>query len=553
MITVATFRGPLRRLGVLVLLLAPALTLAAEPLQPWPGVPTPALRARTLDDTDLTLADFRGKTVIVNFWATWCVPCVAEMPALQRLRDRLAPAGVEVIAVNFQENATRIRPFVERMKLTFPVVRDHDGALRAAWHVNVFPTSFIIAPDQRIAWFATGEVDWDDPQVESRIRSLRPRNAPTTAFAPKRIPMDRRSFISAAATLPFATSWAGTALAETRPFAPGAAGWRTFEITTRLEIAGAGPGYRAWIPVPAVNTGWQESLASTWSGNMSAAALDADEVYGAKLVRANWADGETNPVIEVVSRIRTRDRAIDWTKKSPQSATPEELALALKSTEFIPTDGIVAATAKSVVAGKTTDVDKTRAIYEWVVGNTYREPTVRGCGVGDIKGMLETRNMGGKCADLNALFVGLCRASGIPARDIYGIRVAKSAFPYKELGAGSADISKAQHCRAEVYLTDFGWVAMDPADVAKVMRQETPMWIRDPKDEIAAPVYGALFGNWEGNWMGYNVAHDLALAGSKGPKVAFLMYPQAETRGERVDSLDPDTFKYKVTAREISG
>ncbi len=89
--------------------------------------------------------------MIVNFWATWCAPCVAEMPALQRLRDRLAATGVEVIAVNFQENAARIRPFVEQAGLTFPVVRDHDGTLRAAWKVNVFPASFVVAPDQRIA------------------------------------------------------------------------------------------------------------------------------------------------------------------------------------------------------------------------------------------------------------------------------------------------------------------------------------------------------------------------------------------------------------------
>jgi transglutaminase-like putative cysteine protease len=174
-----------------------------------------------------------------------------------------------------------------------------------------------------------------------------------------------------------------------------------------------------------------------------------------------------------------------------------------------------------------------------------------GCGVGDIKAMLETRNMGGKCADLNALFVGLCRAAGIPARDVYGIRVAKSAFPYKELGAGSPDISKAQHCRAEVFLQAYGWVPIDPADVAKVMRQETAEWIKDPNNAVAAPVYSALFGSWEGNWLGYNTAHDVALPGSTGPKPGFLMYPQAETRGERCDCHDPDTFKYRITAREI--
>jgi transglutaminase-like putative cysteine protease len=365
--------------------------------------------------------------------------------------------------------------------------------------------------------------------------------------------MDRRSFITAAATLPLASAWPRLVQAQARTFAPGAGQWRTFEVTTRLEIANAGPGTRAWIPVPSVNTEWQESLASNWTGNMASTVLDTDGAYGARMVRATWADGEAKPAIEVVSRIRTRDRAVDWTKKSAPAASRDELAQSLQPTALIPIDGIVKDTALRAVAGKTSDVDKARALYEWVVANTYRDPDVRGCGVGDIKGMLESKNMGGKCADLNALFVGLCRAAGLPARDIYGIRVAKSAFPYKELGAGSADISKAQHCRAEVYLAGFGWVAMDPADVAKVMRLETPQWIKDPQNEVAAPVYAALFGNWEGNWVGYNVAHDVALVGSAGPKLAFLMYPQAETRGERVDSLDPDTFKYRITSREIAG
>jgi peroxiredoxin len=171
MITVVARRRCLQALALAALL--PAPSRAAEPLAPWPGGPTPELRARTLDGKEIRLADFRGRTVIVNFWATWCAPCVAEMPALQRLRDRLASTGVEVIAVNFQENAARIRPFVEQAGLTFPVVRDHDGTLRAAWKVNVFPASFVVAPDQRIRFSAAGEVDWSDPRVESRLRGLR--------------------------------------------------------------------------------------------------------------------------------------------------------------------------------------------------------------------------------------------------------------------------------------------------------------------------------------------------------------------------------------------
>ena len=363
--------------------------------------------------------------------------------------------------------------------------------------------------------------------------------------------MDRRTFVTAAATLPFATALSPLALAQARTFTPRPGDWRTFEVVTRLDVANPTGATQAWVPVPAVDANWQKSTPGTWSGNMQQAELVTDPVYGAKMVHATWAEAEKAPWIEVTSRIQSRDRALDWSRKSSPAADPAELALALKPTALMPTDGIVRETASKIVAGKTTDVERVRALYDWVVVNTYREPKVRGCGVGDIKGMLETGNMGGKCADLNALFVALCRSSGVPARDLYGIRVAKSAFGYRELGAGSPDITKAQHCRAEVFLTEYGWVAMDPADVAKVMRQEAPEWLKDPKHELVAPVNAGLFGAWEGNWMAYNVAHDVALPGSRGAKLGFFMYPQAESRGERVDSLDPDTFKYKITSREV--
>ena len=152
-----------------------------------------------------------------------------------------------------------------------------------------------------------------------------------------------------------------------------------------------------------------------------------------------------------------------------------------------------------------------------MVENTFRDAKVRGCGIGDIAAMLKTGNMGGKCADINALYVGLARAAGLPARDVYGLRVAPSKFGYKSLGAGSAVISKAQHCRSEVYLAGFGWVPVDPADVRKVALEEPPanLKIDDPKVVAARK---ALFGSWETNWLAYNFAHDVALPGSNGPE-----------------------------------
>lgn len=165
--------------------------------------------------------------------------------------------------------------------------------------------------------------------------------------------------------------------------------------------------------------------------------------------------------------------------------------------------------------------------------------------------MLESKDLGGKCADLNALYVGLARASGLPARDVYGIRVAKSERGYKSLGPSSPIVTKAQHCRAEVYLNSYGWIPVDPADVRKVVLEEPP-GNRPLDDEMVKKARARLFGSWEMNWVAYNFAHDVALPGSSGAPLGFLMYPQAETADGRLDHLDPDNFKYEITSREIT-
>jgi len=215
----------------------------------------------------------------------------------------------------------------------------------------------------------------------------------------------------------------------------------------------------------------------------------------------------------------------------------------------MPTDGIVKETSSAAVKGARTDVEKARALYDWVVDNTHRDPKTRGCGVGDVKFMLENKAYGGKCADLNALYVALARAEGLPARDVYGVRVGDSALGYKSLGK-SGDITKAQHCRAEVYLQGFGWVPVDPADVRKVILEEGGG--KAPNDPVALAARKRLFGSWEMNWLAYNYAHDVVLPKSTRGKIGYFMYPQCETAEGRLDPLDPDNFKYTITAREVA-
>jgi transglutaminase-like putative cysteine protease len=271
---------------------------------------------------------------------------------------------------------------------------------------------------------------------------------------------------------------------------------------------------------------------------------------GLGIIAAEFPAGVT-PVLTLTSRVATKNYVIDLSVhgKAPK-ADRAELEHFRRPTKMLPTDGIVKATADEITRGANTDFQKAYAIYQWIVENTFRDPKTRGCGVGNIRFMLESKDLGGKCADLNALYVGLARAAGLPARDVYGIRIAKSDLGFKSLGTSSENITKAQHCRAEVYIGDYGWIPVDPADVRKVVLEEPP-GNRPLDDQMVRKARTRLFGSWEMNWMAYNFAHDVTLAGSTGAPVAFFMYPQAETSAGRVDSLDPNNFKYEITSKEI--
>jgi transglutaminase-like putative cysteine protease len=359
--------------------------------------------------------------------------------------------------------------------------------------------------------------------------------------------MNRRHFLHS-----FGAATAALALPRTSRglAAPEAGGWRTFEVTTAVEVLKPAGPTRVWLPLPLAETSYQKSLGNTFDAGGGRAREENDADTGTRILAADWAEG-VRPALTLTSRVRTRDRATDFAAKAVgHGADRRELARYLEPTTLIPTDGVVKSTADQAVRGAATDLDKARAIYEWIVENTFRDPKVKGCGRGDIRAMLESRNLGGKCADLNALYVGLARAAGLPARDVYGLRLTKSEKGFKSLGPATENVTKAQHCRAEVHLTNLGWVPVDPADVRKVVLEEPP-GNRTLDDELVRRARAQLFGSWEMNWMAFNYGHDVALPGSKGPALAFLMYPQGETALGRLDCLDPDGFKYTITAREV--
>lgn len=362
--------------------------------------------------------------------------------------------------------------------------------------------------------------------------------------------MNRRDFFRTNCSIfaGWALSRAFPALADTQS----AGEWRTFDVVTTVELRKPNGVGHIWLPAPLIhNTPYQKTISIQFTANDGTARLTKNKQSALGIVSATYAPN-TKPALTLASRVALKNYAVDLSSeaKAPP-ASRAELDYFLRPSRYVPTDGIVKQTAMRATAGATTDTQKARAIYEWVVANTFRNPKIRGCGRGDIRFMLESGDMGGKCADLNALYVGLARSVGLPARHVYGLRIAKSEEGYKSLGLASDIATKGQHCRAEVYLREHGWVPVDPADVRKVALEEPP-GNRPLSDEIVSRAREHLFGSWEMNWMAYNYGHDVDLPGSESKPLVYFMYPQAETSAGRIDPFDPDSFQYEIKVTEIS-
>jgi cytochrome c biogenesis protein CcmG, thiol:disulfide interchange protein DsbE len=159
-------------LRFLALLLALALPAAAEELKPWAGGATPPLELTDLQGKKHSLSDYRGKVLLVNFWATWCEPCREEMPSIERLRVSLGGRPFVVLAVNLAEPESRIRKFLDAVPVGFPILLDRDTKTTRAWQAKVLPATYIVGPDGVIRYRHIGELDWSKPEVRKQILGL---------------------------------------------------------------------------------------------------------------------------------------------------------------------------------------------------------------------------------------------------------------------------------------------------------------------------------------------------------------------------------------------
>lgn len=140
---------------------------------PWPAKKAvPALVATDLDGQVWRLADLRGQGVVINFWASWCEPCRAEMPSLQALTTTSAPQRLVVLTVNFKESPAVAQRFSQRENLRLPVLPDLQGQLARQWGVTVFPSTVLLGADGRVRSVVRGGLDWSSPEAARLLTPL---------------------------------------------------------------------------------------------------------------------------------------------------------------------------------------------------------------------------------------------------------------------------------------------------------------------------------------------------------------------------------------------
>ncbi|MDP1645101.1 MAG: TlpA disulfide reductase family protein [Thiobacillus sp.] len=132
----------------------------------------PGLKAQDLSGAPKTLADYRGKVVLLNFWASWCPPCLREMPSMEQLRVKMAGRPLTIVALDSAETPDEVNAYLSRMKLGFPILLDPDGSNTKRWNVFALPTTFLLDAEGRVRYVLTGPTEWDEGEALGVIESL---------------------------------------------------------------------------------------------------------------------------------------------------------------------------------------------------------------------------------------------------------------------------------------------------------------------------------------------------------------------------------------------
>lgn len=292
---------------------------------------------------------------------------------------------------------------------------------------------------------------------------------------------------------------------------------------------------KLWLPYP-LSDQYQRIEDIRLQGNHSRSAVYREPVSGALFLYAEWPKETTNKRLQFVFKARARERSVKDLVDS-NDTVPVEVKRYLQADWWVPTEDEVARIAQQIGKDNGGILEKARAVYDWVVENTTRDPNVRGCGTGIVERTLAKRS--GKCADLSSVYVALARSIGVPSREIFGLRLGKKA---------EQDITFGYHCWAEFYLPGRGWVPVDPSDVRKKMLQDNLSL--DEVSDLREYYFGAVDAYrivLERGGRGISLPYSEA-----NQPVNYLMYPYAEIDGEALDYFDAENFRYSVLFKQIN-
>ena len=305
-------------------------------------------------------------------------------------------------------------------------------------------------------------------------------------------------------------------------------------VTTSLDMTKYDQGkvVRAWVPVP-TNGDFQTISDETIVADGATKAEMTEDGLGNKMAYIEW-DATVDPSVRKadVSFHAVRQEALRPTITESGDVPADIAKTYLGSSKMVAADDpAVVALAQEITKDQTTYEGRARAIYDWIYENMERDNDVVGCGDGDVCRLISEDQRAGKCTDINSVFVALCRAAGVPATEMFGIRM------------NADDITGNQHCWCEFYVPGTGWVPADPADVLKAV-------LNDKLDKTSAEALDKkeyYWGQWDEKRVEYSHGRDLTLSPAQdGAELNDFGYPYAEVDGLSVDFYKPAEFVYSI-------
>ncbi len=312
---------------------------------------------------------------------------------------------------------------------------------------------------------------------------------------------------------------------------------RSGVVTVEVDLSKQETGKETslWIPY-AVSDRHQSVTDVRIAGDFASSAVYTDKANGTPILYAHWEkDAKSRKLTYSFSVDREEVQVRELQAKEP-AWNRDDYAAYLKPTALGPIDGEVKKLADSITKGKRTVLEKAKAIYDWTCENMYRDPATVGCGKGDVCELL--KKPGGKCTDISSVYVAVARAAGVPAREVFGVRLGKKA---------EEDVTTWQHCWVEVFIPGTGWVPTDPADVRKAMLVEK-LELNDAKTrEYREYFWGGIDPYRVQVASGRDVILNPPQAGA--PLNTFG-YPYAEVGTRALNWYEPNSFGYRILFKE---